>query len=250
MGDSGIQKADFAQLSKDGIASAKRKEHEKDVDAKATRSVEHTVSRKEKLPPTPTELRRMERDRKEVVKENSAYFEKRKISQLKRTATQYVEFFSEKYPAVKKLKKPNESDGKEEWEQFLADVRTTIGSGKAGERFDGMMSMLAQGIVALSQQFPQIFRGANLTSPANFVDVVNSAGFKEQIEDEKMEIIFTHERWFQSTYFERFGTAMFKAAYATALHNKQVAEETALTPEVKKALSERRARTRDAPPDE
>lgn len=242
----GIQKADFSQLSKDGISSAKKKEHEKDVDAKATRSVEHTVSRKEKLPPTPTELRRMERDRKEVLKENSAYFEKRKIAQIKRIATQYVEFFSEKYPAVKKLKKPGESDGKEEWDQYLGDVRAAIGSSKAGERFDGMLSFLAQGIVTLSQQFPAVFQGANLSSPANFADVVASAGFKEQIEDEKMEIIFTHERWFQSSYIERFGTALAKAAYATAMHNKQIAEEQALTPEVKAALAQRRARPRNA----
>lgn len=244
--DGGIQKADFTQLSKDGIASAKKKEHEKDVDKKATRSVEHTLSRKEKLPPTPAELRRMERDKKEVLKEDSIYFEKRAIANLKRMATQYVEFFGEKYPSVKKLKKPNEADGKDEWSQYLVDIRAAIGSGKAGEKFDGYLHFFAQGVVTLSLQFPEVFQGANLVSPVNFADVVVSDGFQAQIEDEKMEIIFTHESWFASSYWERFGTAMAKAAYSVAQHNKQVAASAGVTPEVAESLSLRRQRGQPA----
>lgn len=244
--DGGIQKADFTQLSKDGVASAKKKDHEKNVDKAATRSVEHTLKRKEKLPPTPGELRRMEKDKKEVLKEDSIYFEKRAIANLKRMAVQYVEFFGEKYASVKKLKKPNESDGKDEWSQYLTDIRAAIGSGKAGEKFDGYMHFLAQGIVTLSLQFPEVFQGANLVSPVNFADVVASDGFKAQIEDEKMEIIFTHESWFASSYWERFGIAVAKAAYSVAQHNKQVTASAGVTPEVAEALSMRRKRGQPA----
>lgn len=242
MADSGIEKADFTKLSKDGIAAAKKSEHQKDVDKKATRSVEHTLSRKEKLPPTPAELRRMERDKKDVLKEDSLYFEKRAIANLKRMATQYVEFFGEKYPPVKKLKKPNENDGKDEWSQYLTDIRAAIGSSKAGEKFDGYLAMLGQGIVKASVMFPEVFRGANLVNPVNLADVLQSPEFIERIEDEKMEIIFTHESWFASSYWSRFGIALAKAVYSVAEHNKQAYQNAAATPEVTEALLRRRQR--------
>ena len=242
----GIEKSDFSKLSKDGIAAAKKAEHKKEVDKAASKSVEYSQVRKEKMPPTPAELRRMEKDKKDVIKEDSIYFEKRAIANLKRMAVQYVEFFGEKYPAVKKLKKPNESDGKDEWSQYLTDIRAAIGSGKAGEKFDGYMHFLAQGIVTLSLQFPEVFQGANLVSPVNFADVVVSDGFKAQIEDEKMEIIFTHESWFASSYWERFGIAIAKAAYSVAQHNKQVTSSAGVTPQVAEALSMRRQRAQPA----
>ncbi len=241
-----IEASDFTKLSKDGIAAAKKAEHRKEVEKAAAQSVEKSQARKDKAPPSSAELRRMERDKKDVIKEDSIYFEKRAIANLKRMATQYVEFFSEKYPAVKKLKKPGESDGKDEWSQYLTDIRAAIGSGKAGEKFDGYLAFVAQGVVTLSQTFPDVFQGANLTTPVNFADVVASDGFKQQIEDEKMEIIFTHESWFASSYWERFGVAMAKAAYSVAMHNKQVTANAGVTPEVAEALSRRRQRGQPA----
>lgn len=242
MADSGIERADFTKLSKDGIAAAKKASERKEMDAQIEKSVEKSLKRKDKMPPSSAELKRMERDKKDVMKEDSLYFEKRAIANLKRMATQYVEFFGEKYPAVKKLKKPNESDGKDEWSQYLTDIRAAIGSEKAGEKFDGYLAMLGQGIVKASVMFPEVFRGANLVTPVNLAEVMQSPEFIERIEDEKMEIIFTHESWFASSYWSRFGVALAKAVYSVAEHNKRAYETAAATPEVTEALLRRRQR--------
>ncbi len=101
-----MEASDFSRLSKEGIEAAKRAEEKKHVDTKAQASATHTVERKKYLPPTAAELKASQKLKTEVVREDSAFYDKRKIGQLKSTTQRYVNHFAEKYPEIKKLAKP------------------------------------------------------------------------------------------------------------------------------------------------
>lgn len=231
-----VQGFDFNDLSKEGIAAQKAQAEEEERAEKAEKSVDASMRRKQLMPPTQAELRRMERDRKEVAKEDSAWVHKNKIAKLKATCTRYFNHFNEKYPEFKKLAKPAEKDGLEEWQSYLQNMQDVIGSGKAEQRFHSYLGMAVSGLENVNKAFPELFAGYNIHSPVSLVQVVNSEQFAQQIEDERAEIIFTHQSWFASGYWSRLLENLSKAAMAVALKNKEVHMAAAQSPEVLERL--------------
>lgn len=225
-----VQPADFGKLDKQGVASAKLQEAKKVANTKADQSVTHTLLRKEKLPPTPAELKRTEKLKKEVVSEDSAWKDKTRIAKIKTTCTLYVNYFKEKYPEIGKFPKPAESAGLDDWQEYLRSLQGVLGGKKAEGRFDSMLTMVATGIVQANIAFPELFAGYNLAAPNNFAAQVASPQFLESIDDEKHEIIFTHQSWFQSGMWSRLLENLGKVGMGVALANKQAQAAAAAAP--------------------
>lgn len=222
--DARIETVDLGKLDKQGVASAKAQQHKAEANTKADRSVEHTLLRKEKLPLTPAELKRADKAKREVVSEDSAWKDRQKIAQIKRTALKYINYFGDKYPEIKKAPKPAESAGKDDWDDYMQTLCNVIGSQKAGERFDQYLGGLGKGIEYANVAFPDLFGGHNLVSPTPISAVLTSPEFLAAIDDEKHEIIFTYDSWFSSSKWSRLGTALAKAGVAVALQNAQAAK--------------------------
>ncbi len=219
--------SDFSALSKKGVESAKAMENKEKADAKADKSVEHSVLRKQKMPPTQAEIKQRAQLTKEVSKEESAYANKKQIGRIKATTTQYFSYFGEKYPEIKKLTKPAEKDGLEEWQSYLRDMQGVLASKKADSTFDNYMGYLGKGLEELQKMFPQITQGRSLSTPVPLSQVLSSGEFLEAIDDEKHEIIFNHSTWFQSGYWSRILSSVGKATLAVALQNEQEAQKQA-----------------------
>lgn len=219
--------SDFSALSKKGVESAKAMEAKEKAEAKADKSVEHSVLRKQKLPPTQSEIKQRAQLTKEVSKEESAYANKKQIGRIKVTTSQYYGYFGEKYPEIKKLTKPAEKDGLEEWQTYLTDMKTILASKKADATFDNYMGYLGKGLEELQKMFPQLTQGRSLSEPVPLSQVLGSEGFLESIDDEKHEIIFNHASWFQSGYWSRILSSVGKATIAVALQNEQEAQKQA-----------------------
>lgn len=217
-----VQGFDFSELGKEAIDAHKASVEDAKRTEKAEKSVDHTMRRKELLPPNPAELRRMDRDRKEVLKEDSAFIHKNKIAKLKATCARYFNHFNEKYPEIKKFPKPAEKDGLEEWQTYLQNMQDVIGGAKADQRFNTYLGMAMTGVEHMNRTFPELFAGYNICEPVSLAKVVASDEFVMQIEDERAEIIFTHQSWFASGYWSRLLENISKASMAVALKNKEL----------------------------
>lgn len=226
-----MQTGDFSLLSREGVAQAKKREEAKSADTKADKSVTHTLLRKEKLPPTPADLKRSEKLKREVVAEDSVWKDKNAIAQLKTTCSRYVNHFSEKYPEIRKFPKPSEGGGLDEWRTYLANLQQIIGGAKAESRFDSMLGMAIGAAESANTAFPELFAGYSITHPIALSQVVASPQFQQSIEDEKMEIIFLHPGWFSSSHWTRLAEALGKAAVSVALKNKEIASQGATAPD-------------------
>ena len=240
---------DFSALSKSVIEAAKRHASEDLADEQAEKSVQHTLLRKEKLPPTQAELKKSEKLKQEVLKEDSAFYDKNKIAILKGTCTRYVNHFGEKYPELKKFPKPAEKDGLEEWKIYLSNLQSVIGGAKAEQRFDSILGGVVQAVEQVNRNFPELFAGHKIYEPVSLAQVVTSPNFLESIDDEKHEIIFTHQSWFSSSYWSRLCEALGKAGVAVALKNKELAMAESTSPETIVRMTQTQA-TPSTPSDE
>lgn len=227
--ESQVASVDLSKLDKHGVAAAKLAAHKVEANQKADRSVEHTLLRKEKLPPTPADLKRSEKLKREVVAEDSAWKERQEINRIKRICIKYVSYFGDKYPDMKKAAtaKPPESASREDWQEYLDTLANVIGSQKAGERFDQYLGGIAYAVEYANVAYPQAFGGQNLVSPVSLRASLLSPEFLDSIDDEKHEIIFTYDSWFSSSKWSRFGNAVAKMGLQVAAANAAAASAPA-----------------------
>jgi hypothetical protein len=239
--ESQVHSADFSKLDKTGVAAAKLAAHKVEANKKADLSVEHSVLRKDKMPLTPADMKRSEKLKREVTAEDSAWKERQEINRIKRICGKYVAYFSDKYPDMKKASqaKPPEAAGREDWQDYLDTLANVIGSQKAGERFDNYVVMAGKGVEYLNVAFPDMFGGQNLVAPVSLAATISSPAFLASIDDEKHEIIFTHDAWFSSSKWSRIGSAIAQQTLAVANANKQASTQgsTEVPPEVIEKLA-------------
>jgi hypothetical protein len=213
---------DFEELTPERVAAKKKNDETQAAQEKATKSVEQTRLRKAQTPPSEAEIRRLNKDAKEMVAQGSLEFDKNRVAKVKTTCQLYLNYFSDKYPEIKKFVKPSEKDGLAEWQQYLSDLQNIIGGKKADSRFDTALAIFAAGVEKANVEFPHLFGFYNLNSPLSFSKVVTSPEFLAEIDDEKHEFIFTHQSWFSSSYLSRLVESVAKAGMAVALKNKEL----------------------------
>lgn len=210
---------DFSKVSTQGIAQAKEAAEELKKRTKAEASVDHSLRRKELLPPTQAEYKQAARRQTELVKEVNLKDTEKERAKVKRQAKRYKQHFG---PRVGHCVAPSAAGSLEEWKDYLWDMQAAIGAEHAEEDFTTAKNWFFQGVEVASVKYPDLFMHQNLVAPISLAKTVATPEFDAEIADERAEICILYEEWFSRGPFSRLLSATASAITKVAMANAEM----------------------------